>query len=227
MAYPDDLDNLKDDWKGKNLPEGELGDILTADSYNDHAKASNAIETELGTLPKWNKADVKTLVKPCRNVEESDYFSERVTEIKPETADMETTLNLRPSGNDLYARINLICTPDSPCGTVLSQDVSARTLQLKNWRYAGAEKEPLELILGGANGSANDFTNGIRATQKFSSDVGFAVGANVGQTSTHDVITALQFSGTTLQYKKRTLTYTGGIITTVGDESDWIDVPSV
>jgi len=47
MAYPDTLDDLKDDWKGKNLPEGELGDILTADSYNDHAKSTNAIQLEL------------------------------------------------------------------------------------------------------------------------------------------------------------------------------------
>jgi hypothetical protein len=42
---------------------------------------------------------------------------------------------------------------------------------------------------------------------------------NKKQVKTFDVITAIDFG--TSKYKKRTLTVTGGIVTGVGDESDW------
>lgn len=47
---------------------------------------------------------------------------------------------------------------------------------------------------------------------------------NGGVTSDYTVVTDLNKAGSMLQKKTRLITMTNGLVTTIGDESDWIDV---
>jgi hypothetical protein len=66
-------------------------------------------------------------------------------------------------------------------------------------------------------------------TNRVYAEVGYDTGYPIltGQTSTITVVTALQNSSGTLQQKTRALEFNGGIITAVGAESAWTNVPSV
>ena len=55
----------------------------------------------------------------------------------------------------------------------------------------------------------------------------FGIDAVPGVPGTITVVTALQINTGVLQCKTRDLTFTGGIITSVGTETGWGNVPSV
>mgnify|MGYP001136336540 CR=1 FL=1 len=65
-----------------------------------------------------------------------------------------------------------------------------------------------------------------RATGNVRADGLFNVNGTDGITVTDTVITALQDNAGQLQYKSKTITFTGGIRTATGAESGWTDVPS-
>lgn len=51
-------------------------------------------------------------------------------------------------------------------------------------------------------------------------------GVDGGATSTFNIITDLQFDDPDYQFKSRSITIENGVITDVGDESDWTDIPA-
>lgn len=62
--------------------------------------------------------------------------------------------------------------------------------------------------------------NLVRGTIIEASNI-FRVSGSSGVSGTVTVLTALQDNGGTTEYKSRDLTFSGGIITAIGAESDW------
>jgi hypothetical protein len=66
----------------------------------------------------------------------------------------------------------------------------------------------------------------VHSSAKIRANTAFNVNGTDGITVTDTVITALQDNAGQLQYKSKTITFTGGIRTATGVESDWTDVPT-
>lgn len=64
-------------------------------------------------------------------------------------------------------------------------------------------------------------TDGVVKAAEFSS------GTEVGQSSTFTVVTDSRIDGTQLQKKTRSLTFTKGLLTTVGSESAWTNTDDI
>lgn len=65
----------------------------------------------------------------------------------------------------------------------------------------------------------------VHAADTVRADTAFNLNGTDGITVTDTVITALQDNAGQLQYKSKTITFTGGIRTATGAESGWTDVP--
>ena len=78
---------------------------------------------------------------------------------------------------------------------------------------------------GSVVSNSNIVSNGsIAAKGKILSEAGLNIKGLDGYSGTITQISSLRFAGALLQKKEKTLTITGGIITAVGPESDWIDI---
>ena len=58
-------------------------------------------------------------------------------------------------------------------------------------------------------------------------ETGFNVKGTDGMTGTYDIVSDVRFNGSTLQKKIKTVTVIGGLITSIGIESDWLDAGSI
>jgi len=74
-----------------------------------------------------------------------------------------------------------------------------------------------------ASGSVRSEGN-LEAKGKVLAGSGIAVNGQEGYTGSITYLTGMRFNGSVLQKKMATMTVTGGIITVVSKESDWIDV---
>jgi hypothetical protein len=75
--------------------------------------------------------------------------------------------------------------------------------------------------LFGVNNSADDAAEGI-----CDSIIDNYTAAS-GESLTETLYTDMRINGTTLQVKTRSFTWTDGVLTSVGSESSWTDVPVV
>ena len=66
-----------------------------------------------------------------------------------------------------------------------------------------------------------DLNQNTAVTGWLSVSVRFYANGQTGQTGSGDVITQIRDNAGTVEYKKRTLTFTGGLVTNVGAESGW------
>lgn len=67
---------------------------------------------------------------------------------------------------------------------------------------------------------------GLTVSGTVRANTAFNLNGTDGITVTDTVITALQDNAGQLQYKSKTITFTGGIRTATGAESGWTDVPA-
>lgn len=64
----------------------------------------------------------------------------------------------------------------------------------------------------------------VKSSDYIETMTNFKANGEIGVTTTIEVITALQFDGGVLQKKTKTQTITGGIITAISAESEWVNV---
>lgn len=67
-------------------------------------------------------------------------------------------------------------------------------------------------------------THNIHSKGRIRCDAEFEYQGLVGATGATNIVTAIQWTGTALQYKTRSMTISGGIVTALGAESGWITI---
>lgn len=116
-------------------------------------------------------------------------------------------------------------------------DNTAKTLKVSGLTVNNAAAETLDakkltqggtaVSLSGHTHSTNDITGPLNFVGLVRSDKGFNVNGLDGVSGTFTQVTDMRLNGATLQKKIRTITISGGIITNLGPESDWVDAGSI